>query len=345
MKELCFATFGAGFWARFQLAAWRELPGVRCVAIHDRDHDKARVLAAAASIASVYDRPEDLLREVRPDFVDIIADVSSHGDLVRMATAHRIPVICQKPMAPTLTEAQEMVTACREAGVPFLVHENWRWQTPIRAARRILDQGLIGVPFRARIDMISGFPVFDNQPSLKELDRFILSDMGTHILDVARFLFGETASVYATTRRVNPEIKGDDVATVVMVSGPARTTVLCEMAYAQNPLERECFPQALLFVEGDCGSLELAPDYWVRTTTADGTHARRHPPAQYPWADPSYDVVHSSMVPCLANLLGALRAGEQTTAETHAEDHLKTLRLVFAAYESARDNRVIAIEA
>ena len=193
--------------------------------------------------------------------------------------------------------------------------------------------------------MISGFPVFDNQPSLKELDRFILSDMGTHILDVSRFLFGESRSLYATTRRVKPDIKGEDVATVVMVAGAARTTVLCAMAYARNPLERECFPQTLLFVEGDRGSLELAPDYWVRVTTADGTHAHRHPPPRYPWADPSYDVVHSSMVPCLANLLGALRAGDPAAAETHAEDNLRTLRLVFTSYESARDDRVVPIEA
>jgi predicted dehydrogenase len=345
MNELRFAAFGAGFWARFQLAAWRELPGVRCVAIHDRDRARAEALAADAGIPAVYDRADDLLREVRPDFVDVITDVHSHASLVRMAAEHGIPAICQKPMAPTLSEAEEMVSACREAGVSLLVHENWRWQAPIRVARRMLDEGRIGVSFRARIDMNSGFPVFDNQPSLKELDRFILSDMGTHILDVARFLFGEPASLYATTRRVNPDIKGEDVATVVMQAGSARTTVLCEMAYAQNPLERDCFPQTLLFVEGDRGSLEIAPDYWLRVTTTDGTHSRRHPPPRYSWADPSYDVVHSSMVPCLENLLGALRTGDPTAAETHAEDNLKTLRLVFTAYESARDNRVIAIKA
>ena len=149
MNELRFVTFGAGFWARFQLAAWRELPGVRCVAVHDRVRAKAEALASAVGIPAVYDRPEDMLRETLPDFMDVVTDASSHGDLVRMAAAHGIPAICQKPMAPTLQEAEEMAAACREAGVPFLVHENWRWQEPIRAARRILDEGRIGVPFRA----------------------------------------------------------------------------------------------------------------------------------------------------------------------------------------------------
>ena len=343
MNELRFVTFGAGFWARFQLAAWRELPGVRCVAVHDRVRARAEALASAVGIPAVYDRPEDMLRETLPDFMDVVTDASSHGDLVRMAAAHGIPAICQKPMAPTLQEAEEMAAACREAGVPFLVHENWRWQEPIRAARRILDEGRIGVPFRARIDMISGFPVFDNQPSLKELDQFILSDMGTHILDVARFLFGESRSLYATTRRVKPDIKGEDVATVVMVAGAADDRPLA-MAYARNPLERECFPRTLLFVEGDRGSLELAPDYWVRVTTADGTHARRHPPPRYPWAD--RPTTWSIRAWCRAwRTCSASAPATQPRAETHAEDNLRTLRLVFTSYESARDDRVVPIEA
>jgi predicted dehydrogenase len=345
MNELRFAAFGAGFWARFQLSAWRELAGVRCVAICDRARDKAEAMAKALDIPAAYDRPEDVFHEARPEFVDVITDAASHGEFVRMSAAHRVPAICQKPLAPTLREAEQMASACRDAGVPLLIHENWRWQAPIRAARQVLAAGAIGVPFRARIQMISGFPVFENQPALRELEQFIVSDMGTHLLDVARFLFGEARSLYCTTRRVNPEIKGEDVATVVLVTGPARTTIVCEMAYAQNPLERDCFPQTLLFVEGDRGSLELAPDYWLRVTTADGTLSRRHPPPRYAWADPSYDVVHSSMVPCLSNLLGALRSGDPTDAETHAEDNLKTLRLVFAAYESAEEDRVVAIEA
>ena len=192
--------------------------------------------------------------------------------------------------------------------------------------------------------MTSGFPVFVNQPSLKELERFVLADMGSHLLDVARFLFGEPRSLYARTNRVHADIRGDDVATVVLTMGEAPTTVVCEMAFAENPLEHDCFPQTLAFVEADRGSLELAPDFWVRVTTADGTHARRHPPPSYRWANPDYAVVHSSMVPCLADLLGALRSGDPTQAETHAEDNLKTLRLIFAAYDSAREDRAVPIE-
>jgi len=136
---------------------------------------------------------------------------------------------------------------------------------------------------------------------------------------------------------VHRDIKGEDVATVMMqMSGT--TTVLVEMAYAENFLERDRFPETFIFVEGDRGSAEVGPDFWLRVTTRSGTHARRVPPPRFPWADPAYDVVHASIVPCNAHLLGALQG--KARPETTGEDNLKTMRLVFAAYESARMGRV-----
>ncbi len=188
--------------------------------------------------------------------------------------------------------------------------------------------------------MVSGFPVFKNEPTLSELENFILTDMGTHILDIARFLFGEAQTLYCQVHRVHPNIKGEDVATVMMLMG-GRTTVTCELGYPENHLEHDPFPQTLIFVEGEKGSAELAQDYWVRVTTGAGTHSRRFPPRRYAWADPDYLVVHSSIVPCNANLLQALRGEGQ--AETTAEDNLKTIILTFAAYESARTGKAVSL--
>jgi predicted dehydrogenase len=340
MDLLRFALFGAGFWARYQLAAWRELPDVECVAIYNRTKSKATEVAQSFSIPSVYDNPELLLEREQLDFIDIVTDVDSHSRFVHMASERRLPVICQKPMAPNLAEAQRMVAACRQSGTPFFVHENFRWQTPMRALKQYLDAGHIGTPFRARIDMISGFPVFKNQPALAELDQFILTDLGSHILDLARFFFGEAESLYCQTQRIHPNIRGEDVATVVLRTNGGRTTLLCEMAYAENALERECFPETLLFIEGDRGSLELAPAFQIRLTTAKGIELRRFPPRVYPWCDPAYAVVQSSIVDCHRNLLGAIRG--TSSAETTGEDNLRTMQLVFNSYESARLNMVMA---
>jgi predicted dehydrogenase len=188
--------------------------------------------------------------------------------------------------------------------------------------------------------MVSGFPVFANQPFLKELDQFVLTDMGSHVLDVARCLFGEAGRLYCQTGKVHADIRGEDVATV-MLQMRTGATVNVEMGYAENYLERDRFPETSIFIEGARGSLELAPDFWIRVTTKSGTHIRRVPPPRYAWANPAYDVVHSSIVPCHANLLAALRG--EAEAETTGEDNLKTVRLVFASYESAAASRAVEL--
>lgn len=340
MKSLRFAIFGAGFWSNYQLPAWLELPGVECVAIYNRTLAKAEKLAERFGITGVYEDAEKLIANEELDFIDIITDVETHSHFVHLAAKHKLPVICQKPMATSLKEAAKMVEACRRARVPFFIHENWRWQTPIRQLKRVLDSGAIGKPFRARIEMISGFPVFKNQPFLRDLKQFIIADLGSHTLDAARFLFGEAIELYCHTSRVHKNIKGEDVATIMMRMG-AGTTVTCNMAYAENFLERERFPETYFFIEGDKGSVELAPDYWIRTTTKTGTHARRFAPPRYAWADPAYDVVHASIVPCNANILAGLQ--HKQNAETTGEDNLKTVRLVFAAYDSAASGSVLPI--
>lgn len=337
MRTLRFATFGAGFWAQFQLSAWRELANNKCVAISNPTRSKAEALAKRMDIAGVYADPHELLEKEQVDFVDIISSVSSHYALAQLAIEKRLPVICQKPMTETLEQAERLVSMAKQANVPLFVHENFRWQEPVRAVARLLTAGVIGEPFRARVDFISGFPVFDNQPALKTLNPFILMDLGTHILDVARFLFGEATSVYCQTQRIHTDIAGEDVATVTLGMNSG-TTVVCQMAYAGTPVEREAFPQPLLFIEGTKGSLELAPDCTVRLTTAEGTKVTKHLPPHYSWLDPAYAVVHASIVPCNADILGALQGNGP--AETTGEDNLETLRLVFAAIDSSHSRQV-----
>jgi len=338
MSDLRFAIFGTGFWARYQMSAWNELKGARCVAAYNRTRSTGTKFAHDFSIPAIYDNPEELLERERPDFVDIVTHPSSLSTLVKTSAAHRVPVISQKPMAPTLDVARENIRACREAGVPYLIHENWRWQSQLRELKRLLNEGMIGPPFRARISMVSTYPVFINEPQLKELEEFILTDMGTHILDITRFLFGEAQLLYCQTHRVHEDCSGEDVATVMLLMGSGMT-VTCELGYPENHMESDYFPQTLLFIEGPRGTIEVSRDYWVKITTASGTHSKRVPPAPYKWVNPDYHVVHSSIVDCNANLLSALR--RNGSAETTAEDNYKTLELVFAAYDSARQEKVI----
>jgi D-apiose dehydrogenase len=339
MSKLRFAMFGTGFWSYYQLAGWVETGEVECVALYNRTKSKALKLAEQFNIplSSVYDDPEALLANEGLDFVDICTNVETHYPFTKMAAERGIPVVCQKPMATTLEECEALVGVCRQAGVPLYINENWRWQYPMRQLKKALDTGRIGRVFRARIDYRNSFPVFDNQPFLKELEQFILTDIGSHILDTARFLFGDAKSLYCHTYRVHPDIKGEDVATV-MLKMESGATVVCEMSYASKR-EHDRFPETYVQIEGDQGFLELAPDFWIRETTGEGTLSTRHKPPRYPWADPAYDLAHASIVPEQWNIARALKGLE--AGETTGEDNLKTMRLVFKSYESAAKHQVI----
>jgi D-apiose dehydrogenase len=338
MKKLKFAVFGCGFWSQFQIGAWQELGGVELVALFNRTRSKAEAFAKRFNVSRVYDTAEELLSKEKLDFVDIITDVDTHEKYTCLAAAHKVPVICQKPMAPGIAAARRMLDACRSAGVPLFIHENWRWQTAIRAFKSKLDSGVIGHPFRARITYSNSFPVFKNQPFLRELEQFMLTDMGAHIFDVARCLFGEAVSLYCQTASINPGIKGEDVATVLLkMKSGLHCTI--ELSYA-SPLEYDR-PETYILVEGERGSIELAPDLWVRTTMDKTTESKRVTIPEHSWMDPAYAVVHSSIYEENRNLLQALTG--EGKAETTGEDNFKTLTLIYLAYESARENSLVLL--
>jgi len=339
MTPLRIAVIGCGFWSHFQIPAWHEVEGVRCVAVCDLDAQRCRAVAAHFNIPESYNDPKKLLDTVRPDAIDIVTWPRTHQELVELVSSYKVPVICQKPMATDLPTAEDMVRICSDRSVPFFVHENWRWQQPIRELKRVIESGAIGQPFRARMGFNSNFPVFENQPSLRELPELILADLGVHLLDAARFLFGEAVRLTCQTHQVNPGIAGEDVATVLLAMENGMT-VSCDLSFASR-LESESFPQTLIMVEGSAGSVELAPNYSIRTTDRTGTTARRYPPIQYSWADPSYGLVHASIVECHRNLASALRG--ITDAETTGSDNLQTLRLVFASYRSALIQQTIQL--
>ena len=324
MTPLRFAMLGAGFWARYQLAAWQEVAGAKCVAVYNRTLAKAQRLADEFGVPRATDNADELLQAESLDFVDIVTDVEAHRHFVDLAARHRLPAICQKPLAASLAEAEQMAAACRAAGVPLLVHENFRWQRPIREVQRILDERRDRPAVPRRIDMISGFSSVPESAVPARAGSVHPHRSGHAHSRRGPLSVRRSESLYCQTHRVHADIRGEDVATVVTLHNERRTTVTCNLAYAENPLERECFPQTLLFVEGSAGSLELVPDYGIRVTTSVGTTSSRHPPPPYAWVDPAYAVVQSSMVDCHRDLLRELPTAAYTP-ETTADDNLRTL--------------------
>ena len=315
--------------------------GVELVACWNRTHSRALNVAKRFGIPRVYEDVEELFQNEELDFVDVITEVPAHAPLVEMAARYRVPVICQKPMAPDYETAQRMVAVCEQAGIPFYVHENYRWQHPIREVKRVIDEGRIGKPFRGRTQFVHYLDpfVWENQPLLKSLPKLVIADQGSHQFDLARFFFGEAQSIYCQHRRVRTDILAEDVASIQLKMGDVICNV--ELSFVTH-VPWKHFPEAILFIEGELGTVELLADFWIRLTTAEGVRLWQHKPPHYEWANPDYDVNHASMVPLHQDFLRALRGGPPP--ENTGADNLKTMQLVYAAYESAERNQVIQLD-
>lgn len=333
------ALIGCGFFAVNQMHGWQDLADVAIVAICDRDPERLRIVGDAFGVARRYASAEAMFADGGFDFVDIATTVGSHRALVELAASHKVPAICQKPFAPTLDDAKAMVTAAEQAGIPLMIHENFRWQTPILAVRQILDSGAIGTPFWGRVSFRSGFDVFSGQPYLAKGKRFIIEDLGIHSLDIARFLFGDANHMTARTRRINPEIAGEDVATMLLDHDNGITSIV-DVSYATT-LPEEPFPQTFVEVDGSKGTLRLGKDYRLTVHGLDGTTESIVAPNLLPWASRPWHNIQESVALIQKHWIERLAAGREP--DTSGRDNLKTFALVEAAYLSAERGETIGL--
>jgi predicted dehydrogenase len=230
-----------------------------------------------------------------------------------------------------MADASAMVDAAVLARRVLMVHENFRWQSAIRRAAEELATGAIGAPFWGRVSFRSGFDVYAAQPYLATDERFIIQDLGIHIIDVARFLFGDIAHLAATTRRVNPRIRGEDVATMLLAHDSGVTSVV-DCSYATRR-PRETFPETLLEIAGTDGRPRLDAGYRLTVHDPAGTREIDASPPLLPWAERPWHNIQESVLAIQQHFVDCLTTGREP--ETSGADNLKTLAAVYAAYESA----------
>jgi predicted dehydrogenase len=317
---------GCGFFAQFHIEGWRRMPEVELAAAADPDLERARKAAPRA-----YATAEQMLDAERLDFVDIATRPDSHAALVRLAASRKIPVICQKPMAPDWAGAVGMVEAAEAAEIPFMIHENWRWQPWYRALKNLIDRGEIGRPidywFRTRRNDGGGPAPYPNQPYFARMPRLLIYETLVHHIDTARFLFGDVSAIYAQTRRRNPEIAGEDQA-LLLLTHAAISGVIDGHRFLDPEPDGPVMGQAT--VEGESGVLRLlgTGDLFrgsERIWTNEVTEGYR---------GDSVRATQQHFVDCL-------RSG--SPFESGGREYLKTFRAVEAAYESVAERRAIPL--
>ena len=331
------ALIGCGFFAQNQLRAWRAIEGVKVVALCDTDPIKLNATGEEFSIKRQYTNAAEMFQDGGFETVDIATTVSSHRVLVEMAASKKIHVICQKPFAENIADARAMVSAVEATGKTLMVHENFRWQSAVRIVIEEVRNGTIGDPFFGRVSFRSGYDVFAGQPYLAEGERFIIEDLGIHILDISRALFGDVARVSAITRCVNPAIKGEDVATILMAHKSGASSVVdCSYATRRQP---ETFPETMIEVDGDNGTIRLDSGYLMTIQVNGASEKRDLSPPVLPWASKPWHNIQESVQIIQQHFVDCLRDGRQP--ETSGCDNLQTLGLVEAAYLSAATCRTV----
>jgi len=333
------AVVGCGFFAQNHLHAWQDLnrEGAELIAVCDIDAEKAKAAAANFNVLRWYSRLDDLLAAERPGLIDIVTRVETHKEQTLRTIADGVPTIVQKPFAPTLADCREIVQAARKAGVFLAVHENFRFQKPLRRIAELLQQGIVGTPSWCRVSFRTDYDIYRGQPYLLKEPRFVISDLGVHVCDLARLYLGEVERVTAETQRRNPEARGEDTATMMLKhAGGAVSVVECTYGAHRVP---DIFPQTLVELEGSEGSIILHPDCRLEVASNGAVRMEPAEPELLAWAQPPWHVLQESVVATCSEILDALRRGRP--AQTSGEDNFRTFAVCEAAYESAATGRAV----
>jgi predicted dehydrogenase len=334
---------GAGYFSRFQYEAWNRLPGVRLVALCNRNLDRAREAAALHRVPTVYgiDDYGRMLDEQKPDFVDLITPPETHLSLVEEAARRGIAVICQKPLAPTWEESVAVVGSARRHGIRFLVHENWRWQPWYREMKRQLDAGAIGDLFSiaVRMRMGDGWPedaYLARQPFFRTYPRLLVYETGVHFLDTFRFLGGEATSVYARLQKRNRAIAGEDSGQIVVGLRSGATAILDASRYNEADTADARYTFGTVRLDGSKGHLELDLEGNL-TLKPLGQPSRR-----LDYAHERKGFAGDCVYALQQHFVECFRSG--APFESTGDDYLKTVALVEACYRSAHTGQVQPID-
>jgi len=331
------ALIGCGFFAANHMNAWAEIEGVEIVALCDLDLEKAQAMARRFDVGQIFTDVGQLLASVDLDFVDVATTAPSHRAIVEAACRHVGLVVCQKPFAETMADAEAMDAAAQMAGARLVIHENFRWQKAFMEMKSLIAEGRIGAPHFARFSFRHGYDNYQNQPYLAKIERFTLMDVGLHLFDLARHFMGDVARISCTTQSVNPIVRGEDVFTTLLVHESGATSI-CDCSFFAK-LDPEPFPQAAAWIEGNAGTLELGTDFRLKLHSAGGHQYFDVEPDVPTWGERPWHNVQDSVLNFQTHVAGLLN-GRGAPGPSGA-DNLKTLALALASYDSARRGKTI----
>lgn len=342
-REFRIGCIGAGMiMSEVHLEAYR-LAGFTVAAIASRTPAHASQVAQRYGIPVVHDTPEALIDDPSIEVLDIAFPPDVQPALIRRALTqpHIKGILAQKPLALSLDEARRLRDEAAAAGTVLSVNQNMRYDQSIRVLKQLLDDGDLGEPVFASIDM-RAIPHW--QAFLAEYDRLTLANMSVHHLDALRYLFGEPTEI-TTAVRTDPRTRfehtdGIVVSTLRFASGLLALS-LEDVWSGPHGDSFEPDDSITWRVEGTAG-VATGTVGWpagvpstIRYSTAATDGAWVAPTWRTHWFPHAF-------IGVMEQLQYALSSG--TEPALTVADNVKTMALVEAGYRSAAERRTVALE-
>lgn len=358
-KSVGIGIIGTGFAKRVQIPGFRECENARIVSIASKSAENARIAAGTFGIEHhTADWRETILhRDV--DLVCITTPPNLHCEMALFAIENGKHILCEKPMAMNIAEAERMANGAENKGILALIDFELRFQKGRRAAYSLLHDGAIGKVRHARYDFRAPYRGTPDIPwnwwSDAKQGGGTLGAINSHVIDSFIWFLGvEPAEVYCQLqshiqqrRDANGEMRAvtsDDQANMLMRFGngglTANTTCLVSVSMVEGP----GFANHLIFT-GEKGSLRVdfrddvylaksGEEDWTRVETETGS-----PIGDF--ADTGFSRGFREFAPAI---IEAIRSGE--TSIEHAAtfaDGVKVQRVLDAARESSADKKAVKL--
>ena len=213
-----FGVIGAGDAGNFHTLAFKGKTDakVQYVAVCDIDEKTVNKFAKRLKIEPFTDIDTFLQQDL--DAVLVAVPHFLHAEIVKRVAEAGKNVICEKPMATTLEECDEMISATKKAGVKFMIAENHRFLPAHRKIKEMLDAGFLGDVYLGRtyegafVPMKHFLDANNWQFTYERGGGGVLADQGVHKFALLEYLLGDVESGEAWLSKVfnSPESKGED---------------------------------------------------------------------------------------------------------------------------------------
>lgn len=263
MKEIRIGLIGSGFMGQAHADAYRRaallypaLPRPVLSLLADRDEPTAQAAAARFGFARSTGDWRRLVEDDGIDVVDITSPNNLHRDMALAALEAGKHVYCEKPLAVTVAEAEEMANAAARSGARTMVAFNNVKTPAAMLARKLIDEGAIGRPTRFRGWFDQTFYSDPDLPwswrcSRSEAGSGALGDLGSHTISVAQYLMGDIAEVVAAEQTFFP--------TRPLAAAGEGYSAKASAGATRRNVENEDQVQALVrFASGAAGTIEAS---------------------------------------------------------------------------------------